>query len=317
MRSGYMNSNTTKTLILAAIILVGFGIVFGLSNFIEKNRPPLPDGYIDQDLSLQGEKLKGYSLGFEGLIADWYWMQSLQYIGKKVLNNKSQNIKVNLEDLRPLNPRLLYPFLDNATTLDPQFMAAYSYGAVVLPAIDPNQAIKIAKKGIKNNPEEWRLYQHLGYIYWRLKKYDEAAKVYTEGSKISGVPPFMKSISAKMKDEGGQRETARTIYKQMFDEARDTQTREHAMIRLLQLDSLDERDGLNIALQRFKKRTKRCVNVWKEIFTDLQNVKLPSGRDYRIDQSDNIVDPSNAPYILDRKTCTVKLDMDKSKIPAS
>jgi hypothetical protein len=57
--------------------------VFGLSRFVEANRPALPENYADEDLALQGARLKGYALGFEGLIADWYWMKSLQYIGDK------------------------------------------------------------------------------------------------------------------------------------------------------------------------------------------------------------------------------------------
>ena len=149
-----MIKQTSKNFIAAAIIIFGFAAVFGLSNFLEKSFPPLPENYVDEDLALQGAKLKGYTLGFDGLIADWYWMQSLQYIGEKIVN--SQNIQ-NLEKLEQLNPRLLYPYLDNATTLDPNFAAVYSYGAVVLPDINPEQAIKIAEKGIANNPEQWRL----------------------------------------------------------------------------------------------------------------------------------------------------------------
>ena len=135
-----MKTKSLQAIIFTTLILLGLGAVFGLSNYLEKVRPPLPVGFEDQDLALQGSKLKGYTLGFEGLIADWYWMQSLQYIGDKVA--KSDQQVINLENLRPLNPRLLYPLLDNATDLDPNFLAAYSYGAVVLPAIDANQAIK-------------------------------------------------------------------------------------------------------------------------------------------------------------------------------
>lgn len=308
-----MKSNTMKTLHSAAIIIIGFAAVFGLSDYIETNRPPLPEGYIDKDLSLQGEKLKGYALGSEGLVADWYWMRSLQYIGKKVFDSRDKGI--NLEDLRPLNPRLLYPLLDTATSLDPKFMAAYSYGAIVLPAIDEKQAIKIARKGIKSNPESWRLYQHLGYIYWRLKKYEEAAKVYNDGMKIRGAPSWMRSLAAKMKSEGGRRETAREIYQQMYDEAADTQTRENALLRLLQLDSLDERDGLDFVLLRFKEKSGRCANRWREIFTDLRNVRLANGKDFRFDQAGDIVDPSNVPYVLDKKECKAKLNIEKSRIP--
>ena len=145
-----MATKSTKTLIATAVILLGFASVFFLSGFIEGVRPPLPDGFEDHDLALQGSKLKGYALGSEGLIADWYWMNSLQYVGDKLMRSSLENL--NIEDLRSLNPRLLYPYLNNATDLDPRFMPAYSYGATVLPAIDRDEAIKLTEKGIANNP---------------------------------------------------------------------------------------------------------------------------------------------------------------------
>jgi tetratricopeptide (TPR) repeat protein len=307
-----MKSSSTKTLIAAAVIVAGFAAVFVLSNFLEKVKPQLPEDYADRDLAVQGTKLKGFSFGLEGLIADWYWMQSLQYIGKKIVNTEGN---INLENLNSLNPRLLYPYLDNATDLDPHFMAVYSYGAVVLPAIDKAQAIKIVEKGIANNPNEWRLYQQLGYIYWRIENYEKAAEIYTEGSRIAGAPPFLKMMAAKMKSEGGSREIARAIYTQMLEESEDRQAKETAALRLLELDSIDERDAIRTALQNFKQKSGRCANNLQEILPLLRNVKLPSGKDFQIDKSNNPVDPTGAPYLLDKQTCDVKLDFEKSKIP--
>lgn len=307
-----MNKNSKQFVISIAALIFGFGLIFVLSNFLEKSRPVLPESYTDQDLALQGAKLKGFSLGFEGLIADWYWMQSLQYIGDKVLRYEGQ---INLENLKPLNPRLLYPLLDNATDLDPNFLVVYSYGAIVLPAIDAEQAIKITEKGITNNPNQWRLYQHLGYIYWRLGKFDKAAETYEKGSKIQGAPQFFQLMTARMKTQGGSRETARAMYQQMFDEAQDSQTKEVANIRLIQLDSMDEREAIRLVLQQFKTKNNRCANNWSEIFPLLKSVKLPNGKDFRIDKSNNLVDPSDAPYILDKAVCDVKLDAAKTKIP--
>ncbi|MGI8669298.1 MAG: tetratricopeptide repeat protein [Aridibacter sp.] len=307
-----MKSNSLKTYIAVAVIIFGFVAVFSLSNFLEKHQPPMPENYIDEDLSLQGEKLKGYSFGFEGLLADWYWMRSLQYIGDKVVNSKEN---LDLENLKPLNPKLLYPLLENAATLDPQFLEVYSYGAVVLPAINPEQAIEFTEKGIANNPDEWRLYQHLGYIYWKLNKYAKAAEVYQKGSEIKDAPPFMKLMAAKMKNEGGSRETARQIYRQMLDEAQDTQIKENAKIRLLELDSFNERDAIQKVLTQFKEQKGRCANDWQEIFPLLQNVKLPDGKDFRVDDKGNIVDPTDAPYLLDKEHCEIKLDLEKTKLP--
>jgi tetratricopeptide (TPR) repeat protein len=205
--------------------------------------------------------------------------------------------------------------LDNATTLDPKFTAAYAYGAIVLPAIDKEQAIAIAKKGIANNPNEWRLYQHLGYIYWKLGRYHEASETYAKGSEIEGAPIFMRMMTAAMKTKGGSRDTARAIYQQMYEGAEDSQTKDSAVFRLKEIQSLDERDAIRAALQSFKEKTGRCAQRWSEILPLLRQVQLPGGHDFRLDNANNLVDPSGAPYILDQEKCDVLLDKMKTSIP--
>ena len=180
---------SARNLALVGFAMIAFIGTTVLSDHIQSRRITVPESYSDEDLDLQGKRLKDYSLGAEGLLADWYWMRSLQYVGDKIVRSTDANI--NLDDLNSLNPRLLYPLLDNATDLDPKFINAFVYGAVVLPTIDADQAVKLTEKGIANNPDEWRLYQYLGFIYWKLKQYDKAADVYERGSKIPGAPPFL------------------------------------------------------------------------------------------------------------------------------
>ncbi|CAN5547626.1 hypothetical protein BH10ACI1_BH10ACI1_26280 [soil metagenome] len=307
-----MLSNSVKTLIAVAVIIGGFAAIFVLSNHLEQIKPELPKGYADQDLALQGSKLKGFSFGAEGLLADWYWIQSLQYLGDKIVNSKED---INLENLSNLNPRLLYPYLNNSTDLDPQFMAVYEYGAVVLPAIDADQAIKFVEKGIANNPKEWWLYNHLGYIYWRQNNFKKAAEIYSQGAEIENAPPFMKLMAAKLITDGGTRETARTIYTQMRDKSVDKQVREVAELRLLELDSLDEREAISSTLEKFKAKNNRCANSFSEIFPLLQSIKLPNGKDFRIDKSNNLVDPTDVPYLIDKENCKAILDVEKTKLP--
>ncbi len=307
-----MNKNLKSYLLLTFLVIGGFLAVFSLNGFVEKSRPELPENYADEDLALQGVKLKGFALGFEGLLADWYWMKSLQYVGDKILNSKQE---ISIDNLNPLNPRLLYPYLNNATDLDPKFTSVYEYGATVLPAIDQELAIKLTQKGIDNNPESWRLYQYLGYIYWRLKDYEKAAETYTKGSQISGAPEFMKSMSARMKSEGGNRETARAIYQQMFDEAQDAQSKENAALRLLQIDSLDERDLLQKVLDNFKFRNNRCANNWRELFPSYKILTGAEGNRLKFDSNLSPVDPKGFAYRLDTENCQPKLAVD-STIPA-
>ncbi len=309
-----MKSESIKTLIPSALIIFGFLAIFGVSNFLENRHSVLRDGHLDEDLSLQGAKLKGFAFGFEGLLADWYWIRALQYIGAKIVNIPSGQ-RFSLENLKPLNPRLLYPLLDNAATLDPKFLEVYSYGALVLPAIDKEQALKLTKKGILHNPREWRLYQHLGFINWRLSKYDEAAESYEKGAMIEGAADFMKLMAARMRSEGGSRETAKQIYRQMFNESKDKNTKEYAHNRLSQLDSLDEMDAIRRALKNFEEQKSRCPQNWKEIFPLIQNVKLPNNRDFRVDEKGNIVDPMGTPYLLKNNPCDVSVDMQNTKLP--
>lgn len=282
-----------------------------LSSRLDAMRPPLPPDYADSDLAVQGKHLKGYLLGAEGLVADWYWILSLQYLGGKIVESTDETI--NVENLNSLNPRLLYPYLDNATDLDPKFNAAYSFGAVLLPAIDRDQAIALTKKGIQNNPENWRLYQYLGYIYWRNKDYASAAETYENGSKIQGAPPFMRQMAAAMLTRGGSRAVARAMYEQMLAEAEDEQSKRNAQLRLMELDAVEEIDAVNSVLASIKENTGNCPANLASTFSRLRSIRLEHG-DLRIDALNNLVDPGGTPYKYDASKCTIGLRND-STIP--
>ena len=311
-----MNVSVLKKFAMTAgIVAVCFASVVPLTGYLSSIRPAMPETYDDSDLTVKGAHLKGFALGMEGLLADYYFMRTLQYIGKKILNAPSESI--NIEDLSNLNPRLVYPLLDTATSLDPHFIAPYSFGAMLLPAIDPDSAIALGVKGTTNNPNEWRLYQHLGYTYWRLKRYEEAAEIYQRGSQIAGSAPFMKMMAASMKTEGGSRETARAIYKQMLADAEDEQVTVTAQRQLDRLDWFDEREAIDRELAQVMETSGRCANSFGEIIPMLMRVRLPDNRDFRVNERGQLVDPSGAPYVLNKENCRVQLDGEKTKLPLS
>lgn len=256
-----MRKNLRESLISVAAVLVGFSALYVVGPYLTNAKPQLPEGFEDEDLAVSASRLKGFTLGFDGLIADWYWMRSLQYVGDKVLSSKQE---ISLDDLNSLNPRLLYPMLDSATTMDPQFIAAYTYGAVVLPAIDPRLAVKIAEKGIANNPSEWRLYQHLGYIYWKTSNYEKAAETYQKGSEIEGAPPFMRLMSARLREDGGSAATAMEMYLEICRSTEDRNIKEVTRARMVGLIPEDKRpfarlsaDGCEITIDDKSPRRQR------------------------------------------------------------
>src|SRR5687767_8246548 len=142
-------NDRTKTISLAVFVVIGIVATVALARVVDARRPAVVLTTADESLYLNAKTARRISLGFNGLAADWYWMRSLQYVGKKVIE---QGDNAALDDLGQLNLKLLAPLLENATTLDPQFLDPYEYAAVVLPAIDVQEAIRITRKGIDANP---------------------------------------------------------------------------------------------------------------------------------------------------------------------
>jgi len=297
-------NDRTRTLALALIVVIGMTCVALLVRRIDTLRPPEDPNAIDESLYLDGKTARRISLGFNGLAADWYWMRSLQYVGRKIINDSD----VPLDNLGLLNLKLLAPLLDTATTLDPEFLDPYEYAAIVLPAINVNDAIRITKKGIDANPNAWRLYHHLGYIYWQQHDYQAASEIYGRGAQIPGAPAWMEAMKAKMAADGGSRATAREIYTRMYEGAADEKVRDMARKHLLQLDSLDQRDSLRKLFAAYQARTGKCPSSWKEIEPVFRALHIA------VDALGAPLDPSGAPYALRADTC--ELDPDpKSEIP--
>ena len=300
-----MKRDQIRTMALALIVVVGMMCAAALVREIDTLRPPDDPNAADESLYLNGKTARRISLGFNGLAADWYWMRSLQYVGRKMINDND----VPIDDLGLHNLKLLAPLLDTATTLDPEFLDPYEYAAIVLPAIDVDQAIRITQKGIDANPNAWRLYHHLGYIYWQQRNYAAASDIYGRGAQIPGAPAWMEAMKAKMTADGGSRDTAREIYARMYEQSTDEKVRDMARKRLLQLDSLDQRDSFRKLFAAYQARAGRCPNSWKELDPVFRALRVP------VDASGAPLDPSGAPYVLRAGACEVDLD-PKSEIPA-
>jgi len=296
---------TTRDGALLLTVLIGLLGVYSLSRWIDAHRPPANQSIEEEELYLNAATAKRLSLGFNGLAADWYWMRSLQYVGGKIMRLPED---VPLDHLGQLNLKLLAPLLDAATTLDPQFMEPYQYAAVVLPDIDVGEAIRIIKKGIAANPSQWRLYHHLGFIYWRQQDFKSAGEAYEQGAKLPGALPWMKAMRARMASDGGSRNTAREVYRRLYEEASDSQVKDMARKHLLLLDSLDMQDALRKLMTAYKSKMGRCPGSWREMGTLLSAFKI------QVDSSGTPLDPAGTPYLLVPDKCDVNVD-GKSEVP--
>jgi tetratricopeptide (TPR) repeat protein len=296
---------------LLSVIIIALVIVIASSRWLDAHRPPLDPSLEEEKLYLSGNTAKRLSLGFNGIAADYYWMRSLQYLGRKVVNYEDNSTEqLSLNDLTVLELHLLPSLLRVSTSLDPEFMGPYELGAMILPTFNTDEAIALLDYGIEHNPDAWRLYQHLGYIYWQQHDYHKSSEIYGKGAKIPGAPEWMAEMSARVAAEGGSRNAARAMYQHLYDESNDDQVRELIKRRLMQVESFDERDAIRAALKDYQTRTGHCASSWKDISQALLASRL------RIDvETGAPVDPSDTPYVLVKNGCDVDLDYPRSKVP--
>jgi len=297
-----------KTAILIGIIVAGLAIVTLLSRAMDARRSTKQ--FTDEQLYVNPSAAKRLSLGFNGLVADWYWMRSLQYVGNKILDYDAQHEgRVDFGSLAELKLDLLPQLLNVSTTLDPQFMAPYEYGAMILPEIDSNQAVVLLKYGIQQNPGNWRLYHHLGYIYWQRRDYQTAGEIYGAGAKLAGAPSWMAAMSARMKGEGGSRAAAREVYRHLYETTDEQGIKSMVLNQIMRLDSLDERGTIRRVLKDFSAKSGHCASSWRDVSELLVAARL------RVDmRTGTPVDPSDTPYDLIKNGCDVGLNVN-TKVP--
>ena len=82
----------------------------------------------------------------------------------------------------------LAPLLEITTTLDPQLLPPYEFGASFLApnppngAGEPDRAIELMQYGIQHNPDNCRLYYDLGFVYYtEFKDYKKASEDFCAG----------------------------------------------------------------------------------------------------------------------------------------
>ena len=305
-----MKLGNGKEIGLGLIVLLGLTAVVLLARWMDDHRSDPNARFSEQRLYLDGVTAKRLSLAFNGLAADWYWMRALQYVGRKVVNYEdAHESRPDLNDLSSLDLHLLPSLLRMTTTLDPQFMAPYEYGALILPQVDDNEAISLLNSGIAANPSSWRLYQHLGYIFWQRHDYQKASEVYATGAQLPGAPEWMTAISARMKAEGGSRDAAREMYRHLYEASNDNAVKEMVTKQIMRLDSLDERDAIQRLLNEYAVRSGRCASSWRDITAALRPARL------RVDPATGApLDPSDTPYRLIKDGCDVDLD-ENSEVP--
>jgi tetratricopeptide (TPR) repeat protein len=229
------------------VLPLGLAGIWRLQHSIDGQRGTLSQER-DDILLRSGKLMKLMSLEYAPLMADIYWTRVVQYYG-----NKHSQGKTNLE--------LLWPLLDITTTLDPNLLVAYRFGAVFLAqaapagAGRPDLAVELIKRGIEANPDYWRLYEDLGFVYYfDLKDYKKASEAFLEGSKKPNAQVWMKVMAAHIAAEGESFSTSFFLWTDIFESASDPSVKKNALIQLQLLKAKEECKQLDELADEYQKR---------------------------------------------------------------
>jgi hypothetical protein len=235
-----------------------------------------------------GQQLKRLFPGFEGLAADLYWLRTVQYFGSRWAPGRDPDMK------------LLELLLGVTVTLDPRMEVAYRYGATFLAepkpvgAGRPQAAIALLERGARALPNNWRIRQDLGFFHFlHLQDHRRAAEVLLEASELPGAAFWLKNLAADVLARGGDRETARRMWRQIYEQS-DGVVKGNAAVHLQVLEALDQADRLTLLVEEFARRTGRRPRSLDE----LQASGLLRGQ---------VVDSSGTPFAYDVETGRVRV----------
>jgi hypothetical protein len=272
-----MTARQRTTVIAAVCFAVSLAASVLLLRRIDQIRP---QATLEDALYINSPTMvKRASLGFNGLMACLYWTRTVQYFGHR-----------HFDSAHTYNE--LAPLLEITTALDPHLLPAYQFGASFLAprppggAGQPDRAIHLMEYGIANNPDNWRLYYDLGFVYYtELKDYKSAAQVFEKGSKVPNAHPYMQIMAAQMAAHSGDLDTARMLWSATYETSYEANIRMNAMEHLRSIKVDQDVMKLESAVTQFRERLGHFPSSMAELVVGEHMRGVP-------------IDPDGNPYIV-------------------
>jgi tetratricopeptide (TPR) repeat protein len=242
-------SFVTTNLMATAVLLFSMAGAMAMLHTIDQQPR---NSVAQQALYLSSPKLlRRMSLGYTGLLADIYWTRSVQYFGEQHHNDSGDF-------------RLLAPLLEVTTELDPKLLPAYQFGANFLAPKPPSgaglpgAALSLIKYGIEHNPDQWRLYYNLGFLYYtEFKDYAKAADAFERGAKLPNANEFMPILAARMAQHAGDFDTARMLWFTTYQSSKQEPIRQNAVEHLLALQVDEDVTRLEQMVKKYQEQTRQ------------------------------------------------------------
>jgi len=151
-----------------------------------------------------GKFLKQSALGHTTTLADIAWLRAIQYYGHHRMTDRKYEMVGHIFDV--------------ITTLDPNFVHAYVFGAVVLSqdAGKPEEGLALLRKGMRANPDNWLLAFETGFIYYViLGDCENAGRYFALASRLPNAPDMTSRFAAFVNEKAGHTATAFELWSEI------------------------------------------------------------------------------------------------------
>jgi len=256
-------------------------LIFGASSVLRARDVRMPvTQSVDRGLYVRSAPVaRAFALSLKALAADIYWLRTIQHFGGDRLTRRRD---------RPFE--LLQPLLDLTTSLDPQFVRVYRFGAIFLSEPPPGgpgrseEAVALLEKGLRADPAKWQYAEDIGFVYlWHRGDPKTAALWFRRAADMPGAPNWLAAVAATTM-VGADRQMAATWLEDMAQHAAEPWVRKIAERRLAQLTAMEQIDQLEALVPAFQKKMNRNPTGW----ADFEAAGLSRGVP---------LDPAGAPYV--------------------
>lgn len=223
----------------AAIAVVALGATLAAHARVPGAAPGESDPVVPEP-----EVVRVASLGFDSLLADFYWLRAVQVVGA-ARSNPAQHA--------PLIRRLS----EVVVALDPWVDHPYRFAALWL-SDDPgtvHAANRILERGIAYHPTDWRNRFYLSFNhFFHLGDADAAAVELERALGLPGVPVYFGRLVIRLRSEGGDLDAASTYLEQMLASAPDDWHRIEYERALLEIETERRARRIDAARERYREQ---------------------------------------------------------------
>jgi len=192
-------------LLIGLLICAAGSGVFFIQTRIDRIRKPREAIVRELMYFPSGKFMRVATVGYDNLAADLVWLRAIQYYGQHRLTD--------------LKFEYLGHIFDILTTLNPRFTDAYTFGSLLLAddAKEPERALLLLDKGMRNNPHNWRIPFTKGFIYYVfLRDFFKAGKYFEMASTKDGAPEMAARFASFSYQRGGDRITAINLWGEIY-----------------------------------------------------------------------------------------------------